>query len=695
MFPLVRITGDHEAEGDRVIDIALCIAIEHDPLLVGLAVLICGVGSFALAQMFERARVTAGVQRFGWAFLTAVAAGATIWCTHFVAMLAFEAHVPVTLDAVLTIASLVVAVAGSFVGFAVAACRRTVGFGAAGGALFGLAITAMHFIGMAAYRVDGIVTWDSRFVAAAILCAVLFGGAALATLNSRQPARYRLPVGTTLIVIGIATLHFVAMTAIEITPLRLDATPLEAEELRAMALATALVGGVVIAAGAFAALIDRSTRSDALRRLSHMALNDALTGLPNRAGFQAELERRLAVAGATDVRVGLCAIDLDRFKEVNDLHGHRAGDTALADVAQRMRSALGPADFAARLGGDEFVALTCFTDQAQLDGFVRRLYDALNAPLCVVTFETRIGASIGVAVFPQDGRDPDSLVNNADLAMYRAKAESVAGPCYYDSELDEVIRGRRELATDLRLAIEGDMLQVHYQVQTSAATGVVTGYEALVRWTHPTRGAISPAEFIPVAEEHGLILALGERVLRRACADAAAWEHGSRVAVNVSALQLAHGDLPQLFHQVLLDTGLPARRLEIELTETAIMADRGRALHVLRQIKALGIGVALDDFGTGYSSLETLRSFPFDKIKLDRFFTCELENSPQATAIIRAVLALGRSLGIPILAEGVETSVQLEVLLREGCDEVQGFLLGRPAAIAAEPSLTPPIADAA
>ncbi len=675
-----------------MIDIALCIAVEHDPLLVGLAVLICAVGSFALAQMFERARVTAGVQRFGWAFLTAVAAGATIWCTHFVAMLAFEAQVPVTLDAVLTIASLVVAVAGSFVGFAVAACRRTVAFGAVGGALFGLAITAMHFIGMAAYRVDGIVAWDSRFVTAAVLCAVLFGGAALATLNSRRPARYRLAVGTILIVIGIATLHFVAMTAIDITPLRLDATPLEAEELRALALATALVGGVVIAAGAFAALIDRSTRSEAMRRLTHMALNDALTGLPNRAGFQAELERRLAIAVATDERVGLCAIDLDRFKDVNDLHGHRAGDAALADMARRLRRALGPADFAARLGGDEFVVLTCFTDQAQLDGLVRHLYDALNAPLRVATFETRIGASVGVAVFPQDGGDPDSLVNNADLAMYRAKAEGLTGPCYYDSQLDEVIRGRRELATDLRLAIEHDMLQVHYQVQTSAATGAVTGSEALVRWTHPTRGAVSPAAVLPIAEEHGLILALGERVLRRACADATAWEHGARVAVNVSALQLAHGDLPQLFHQVLLDTGLPARRLEIELTETAIMADRGRALHVLRQIKALGIGVALDDFGTGSSSLETLRSFPFDKIKLDRFFTCELENSPQATAIIRAVLALGRSLGIPILAEGVETSAQLEVLLREGCDEVQGFLLGRPAAVAAEPS---PIARAA
>ena len=199
-----------------------------------------------------------------------------------------------------------------------------------------------------------------------------------------------------------------------------------------------------------------------------------------------------------------------------------------------------------------------------------------------------------------------------------------------------------------------------------------------MRWTHPERGAMPPAVFIPIAEENGLILTLGEWVLRRACSDAMTWDHESQVAVNVSALQLAHADLPRLFHQVMLDTGLPPRRLEIELTETAIMANRERALHVLRQIKAMGIGVALDDFGTGYSSLETLRAFPFDKIKLDRFFISELEGSPQATAIIRAVLALGKSLSIPVLAEGIETDEQLSVLIREGCDEVQGFLLGYP-----------------
>ena len=263
--------------------------------------------------------------------------------------------------------------------------------------------------------------------------------------------------------------------------------------------------------------------------------------------------------------------------------------------------------------------------------------------------------------------------------MYRAKNLRSTGPCFYDAVHDEAVRDRRELANELRSAIDRDELEIHYQVQASVVTGAVTGYEALLRWTHPERGPVPPETFIAIAEENGLILSLGEWVLRRACADAASWDHEAKVAINVSPMQLAHAGLPQLFHQVMLDTGLPPRRLEVELTETAIMADRDRALHVLRQIKALGVGVALDDFGTGYSSLETLRAFPFDKIKIDRIFATELESSAEAAAIVRAVLALGKSLSIPVLAEGIETDHQLQVLLREGCDEAQGYLLGYPA----------------
>lgn len=672
-----------------MIDVALCIATEHDPWLVALAVFICCAGAFSIVQMLERARNTTPLQRFGWSFLTAVAAGATIWSTHFVAMLAYRAQVPVDLDPVMTIASLIIAVVGSIIAFGVATARGGPVWSAIGGMLFGGAISAMHFMGMAAYHVDGIISWRTGYVAAALICAIVFSAAALVVLDMRRIGRARIFVGTGLIVTGIATLHFVAMTALHITPLALSDTPLNNDEIRALGLATALVGLIVIGAGVFASLNDAQTRADAIRRLRHMAMFDALTGLPNRASFQESLARRLTQARASHSRVALLAIDLDRFKEINDVHGHKAGDEVLSLLAQRMRDLAGPTDVVARLGGDEFVAVVDANEDGKLARFAELLDATLRAPLTVGGFVSRVGASIGIAVYPEDGADIEALTNNADLAMYRAKSRGATAPCRYDADLDEAIRERRDLANDLRIALENGELDLHYQVQATVNRRRVTGYEALVRWTHPTRGPIGPATFIPIAEEHGLILSLGEWVLRRACNDAVKWKHKAKVAVNVSPLQLAHAELPRLFHQVLLETGLPPRRLEIELTESAIMADRERALHVLRQIKALGVSVALDDFGTGYSSLETLRAFPFDKIKLDRLFAQELEISPQATAIIRAVLALGRSLSIPVLAEGVETPEQLSVLLQEGCDEVQGFLLGRPSTGAAHGEALP------
>ena len=395
----------------------MCIAIDHDPWLVALAVAICGVGAFAIVQMFERARDGSRSQGIAWAFLVAVAASATIWCTHFVAMLAFEAKAPVTLDPVLTIASLMVAMVGSFIGFAVAAWGKDEVFGAIGGALFGAAIAAMHFTGMTAYRVDGIVTWDGQYIAAAVICGMGFAAAALTVLRTRRAVRYRVPLATLLIVLAIASLHFLAMTAMRITPMALDETPLRPAEFSALALATVLVGGMVIAAGVFAAMLDRQTRSEALREMTRMAMNDALTGLPNRVAFRGELARQIGAAMVSGERVGLCAIDLDRFKEINDVHGHKAGDEVLARIAQRMRDTLGHNEFVARLGGDEFVALTRFTERAQLTAFAARLDAELKAPLVFPDFEARLGASIGVAVFPDDAATAEMLANNADHAM--------------------------------------------------------------------------------------------------------------------------------------------------------------------------------------------------------------------------------------------------------------------------------------
>lgn len=294
-----------------------------------------------------------------------------------------------------------------------------------------------------------------------------------------------------------------------------------------------------------------------------------------------------------------------------------------------------------------------------------------------------LGAGTLGAVYPQDAGSREALLVNADLAMYRAKADLGRQVCFYQPEMDERVRLHQALSSELRQAIERDQLQLHYQAQTDLASGRICGFEALLCWTHPQRGPISPAEFIPLAERDTTILALGEWVLRRACSDAAAWSEPYSVAVNLSPKQFLHDDLPSLVQRVLDETGLAPARLELELTESSIFADRDRALAMLERIRDKGVSIALDDFGVGYSSLDILRSFPFDKIKTDRSFMPTLEENPQARAIITAVLALGRSLDIPVLAEGIETPGQLALLREMGCAAVQGFYLGRPAPLVA------------
>src|SRR3569623_3102267 len=366
-----------------MIDVALCIATAHDPWLVALAVIVCCVGAFAIVQMFGRAQVTGGMQRLGWLFLTAVGAGATIWCTHFVAMIAFKAGVPVTLDPVLTIASLIVAIVGTGIGFGIATWRHGPIHSMVGGAVVGAAIATMHFAGMAAYRVDGIIAWRTGYVVAAIMCAVVFGAAAMLVLGSEKLGRHRVVTGSLLLVTALATLHFVAMTALRITPLRLSPSALDPRQMQALGLATAMVGLVVIAAGVFAAMIARWTRSDAMERLLHMAMNDALTGLPSRASFQQELSRQLAEARISGAQIGVVAVDLNRFKEFNACLGHKAGDDVLILLGQRMRAEMGRNDSIARLGGDEFVAITRFDDRTQMEAFAHRIATVLSAPLSI------------------------------------------------------------------------------------------------------------------------------------------------------------------------------------------------------------------------------------------------------------------------------------------------------------------------
>ena len=413
-------------------------------------------------------------------------------------------------------------------------------------------------------------------------------------------------------------------------------------------------------------------------QVAFLATHDVLTGLPNRGALRDELERQVARNKRGEDLAVIC-IDLDRFKIVNDLLGHPAGDALLRQVAERLRHCARETDFFARLGGDEFAVLQCGAPQpSSSTNLARRIIEALSAPFDLDGQRAHIGASVGIALAPVDGDEPEQLLKSADMALYRAKSDGRGIMRYFEPEMDAQIQARRALESDLRSAVAAEDFQLAYQPQVATDTGTVNGFEALLRWQHPVRGSVSPAAFIPLAEETGLIVAIGQWVLTQACRDAVAWPASISVAVNVSAVQFAEGSLVQSVMRALADSGLEPNRLELEITESVLMRDAEQALSMLRELRRHGVRVAMDDFGTGYSSLSYLRSFPFDRIKIDRSFIHDIETNAEAQAIVRAVSGLGRSLGMATTVEGVETQGQLAAVRREGCRDVQGFLFSRP-----------------
>ena len=770
-----------------------CIVGEHDLRLVVLAGLICFLAAFTAFSIVEQAR-RADRRRLAWLVAAGFVSGTGIWSTHFLAMLAYEPHLPIGYDPGLTLVSVIAAMATGGMGWWLSLRPERWAPLAAGGVI-GAGIATMHYIGMSAVNLAGRFIWDRNLVVASLVIGIALSAGAVGVRRMRirrDPHSQPWPAAL-LFTLAICGLHFTAMGAASVMPDPNLAVPESAIGSATLGLAVTLMAIVILAIAFSVVMLDRklhsraeeearrlrsfadaaieglvvidgdrivdanrsflhiagyrpelcprslstllpdldkgvfpvprdksasetrliradglecpvevlarplewggkalevlavrdiSERKEAAARIAHLAYHDSLTGLPNRAVFGDCLAEAIDAAGTIGEPVAVLCIDLDGFKAVNDLMGHAAGDELLVEAAQRLRALAGSDHLAARLGGDEFAIVQRGGGQPHAaDLLAKRVLASLSDHFRIDGKGVGISCSVGVALYPQDAAIPGDLVKNADMALYRAKGDGRGTARFYEVRMDEALRERRLLEADLQLALERGEMHIHYQPLAELESGSILGFEALLRWNHPERGAIGPDVFIPLAEESGFIVQLGAWVLRQACAEAAEWQARLRIAVNLSPVQFTQGDLAAEVEAIVAETGLDPSRLDLEITEGLLIKDSDRALAILRRLQALGVKISMDDFGTGYSSLSYFRMFPFDKVKIDQSFIRDMIDNPQARAVVRSVIGLGRGLGMPVVAEGVETDAQFQALIAEGCDQVQGSLISRPGPI--------------
>ncbi|WP_053178864.1 putative bifunctional diguanylate cyclase/phosphodiesterase [Pseudomonas kilonensis] len=665
----------------------------YNSLYVLLSLIVAILASYTALNMAGRVTRTQGKASALWLAGGSFAMGTGIWSMHFIGMLAFQLPIELGYDLTLTGLSLVIAIASSaFALWLVCQKEMPLSWLLVGAVLMGIGIAAMHYTGMAALLMNPVVEYVPSLFVLSVLIAILASGAALwIAFRLRGEGKYinRARLCSSLVMgCAIVGMHYTGMSAANFPLGSVCGAVNTGIDSKWLVVLVILVTLAVCAIALIISMLDVRTSllANSLDRanseLVQLALHDNLTRLPNRILLNDRLEQAIQKAARQKSQFAVLFMDLDGFKLVNDTYGHHTGDQLLVEVATRINNAKRGEDTGARLGGDEFVLLIDLAEPDDAAALAQRLVEDIKAPFVLGRQTVHVSTSIGIAIFPVDGHTDHELMVNADAAMYHAKEQGRNGYCFFERTMNINAHQQLQLQQDLRKALDQNEFILHYQPKMIAPDGPMTGVEALLRWNSPNWGLVPPDRFLPLAERTGLIVPIGNWVINEACRQMAEWHALGKgewsIAVNLSTVQLANAGLVDIVRTALQSNGLPPRFLTLEVTESTAMRDAEAALIVLDQLSALGVSISIDDFGTGYSSLLYLKRLPANELKIDRGFITELAKNNDDAAIVSAIVALGKTLGLRIVAEGVETSEQQEMLTELGCDILQGYLLGKP-----------------
>jgi diguanylate cyclase (GGDEF)-like protein len=675
----------------------IMLTAHYDTLLVLVSLLVAILASYTALDMAGRIHTATDKSARWWLAGGAVAMGIGIWSMHFIGMLAFRLPIALGYDIPITMLSLVIAIAVSAYALGKTSSPTLPLRRLASSALtMGGGISSMHYVGMMAMRMNPVIEYQPRLFALSVVVAIVAAGVALKVTHMLRVSAPNVKLARALAAVllgsAIVGMHYIGMAAADFPAGSICRAAREGMEPRWMAVLVFVVTVSVLAITLITSVLDARLESRTARlasslmkanqQLKKQTLHDHLTNLPNRILLEDRLDQAISQASRNQAHFALMFLDLDGFKTINDSLGHHSGDDLLIETAARIRAVVRSEDTVARLGGDEFVVLTQLTQAEDAATIAEKLLEAINRPYLVGEHEIRLSTSIGIATFPEDGSSGHQLMVNADAAMYHVKNGGRNAYCFFKASMNADAQNKLALMQDLRGALEKKQFVLHYQPKLATQTGRISGVEALLRWQHPERGMVGPDTFIPLAERSGLIVAIGEWVINEACRQLKAWHEqgcqGWTIAVNLSAVQFANEGLVEVVENALKAHGLEARFLTLEVTETVAMKDVEQTLALLNRMVALGVAISIDDFGTGYSSLLYLKRFPACELKIDRGFVKNLGAGSDDSAIVSAIIGLGRSLGLNIVAEGVETEAQHAFLATLGCHTMQGYWIARP-----------------